>query len=64
MEQKFLYKFSIYIFFLSLIMLFLVPIVGIEVKGSKRWLDLFFLPRIQPVERKTIFYYSFESDYN
>ena len=50
MEQKFLYKFSIYIFFLSLIMLFLVPIVGIEVKGSKRWLDLFFLPRIQPVE--------------
>ena len=50
MDQKFLYKFSIYIFFFSLIMLFLVPIVGIEVKGSKRWLDLFFLPRLQPIE--------------
>ena len=35
MEQKFLYNLSSYIFFLSLIMLFLVPIVGIEVKGQK-----------------------------
>ena len=24
--------------------------IGIEVKGSKRWLDLFFLPRLQPIE--------------
>ncbi|MDB4119943.1 FtsW/RodA/SpoVE family cell cycle protein, partial [Candidatus Pelagibacter sp.] len=28
----------------------LVPIIGIEVKGSKRWIDLFFLPRFQPIE--------------
>jgi cell division protein FtsW len=28
----------------------LVPIIGIEVKGSKRWLDLIFLPRLQPIE--------------
>ena len=28
----------------------LVPIIGIEVKGSKRWIDLFFFPRIQPIE--------------
>ena len=28
----------------------LVPFLGIEVKGSKRWLDLIFLPRFQPVE--------------
>ena len=28
----------------------MVPFVGIEVKGSKRWLDLLFLPRFQPVE--------------
>jgi len=30
--------------------LLLVPFLGIEVKGSKRWLDLVFLPRFQPVE--------------
>tara|TARA_Y100000389_G_scaffold59275_1_gene55320 strand:- start:104 stop:1225 length:1122 start_codon:yes stop_codon:yes gene_type:complete len=49
-ERNFLYKLSIYIFFLSFLLLFLVPIIGIEVKGSKRWLDLFFLPRLQPIE--------------
>tara|TARA_Y100000768_G_C23963277_1_gene676548 strand:- start:521 stop:1642 length:1122 start_codon:yes stop_codon:yes gene_type:complete len=45
-----LYKISIYFFLLSLILLFLVPIIGTEVKGSTRWLDLVFLPRIQPIE--------------
>ena len=30
--------------------MFLVPIIGIEVKGSRRWIDLFFLPRFQPIE--------------
>ncbi len=35
------------IFFLALIF---VPIIGVEVKGSKRWLDIFFLPRFQPIE--------------
>ncbi len=49
-EIKTLYTISIYIFFLSLILLILVPIIGIEVKGSKRWLDLLFIPRIQPIE--------------
>jgi cell division protein FtsW len=49
-DQKTLYKISIYIFLLSIILLFLVPFIGVEVKGSKRWLDLFFLPRLQPVE--------------
>ena len=28
----------------------MVPIIGVEVKGSKRWIDLFFLPRFQPIE--------------
>ena len=28
----------------------LVPVIGIEVKGSQRWLDLFILPRLQPIE--------------
>jgi cell division protein FtsW len=45
-----LFRFSIIFFFISLISLFLVPIIGIEVKGSKRWIDLFFLPRFQPIE--------------
>jgi cell division protein FtsW len=50
LDHKILYKFSTYIFCLSFILLLLVPIIGIEVKGSKRWLDLFFLPRLQPIE--------------
>ena len=50
LSQKNLFKFSNYLFFISLFFLFLVPILGIEVKGSKRWLDLFFLPRFQPIE--------------
>ncbi len=49
-EQKTLYKVSIYIFLLSFILLISVPFIGIEVKGSTRWLDLIFLPRLQPVE--------------
>tara|TARA_B100000780_G_scaffold176192_1_gene123509 strand:- start:3969 stop:5090 length:1122 start_codon:yes stop_codon:yes gene_type:complete len=50
LDHKILYKFSTYIFCLSFLLLLLVPIIGIEVKGSKRWLDLFFLPRLQPIE--------------
>ena len=50
LDQKFLFKASIFIFLISLLLLFLVPIVGIEVKGSKRWLELYFLPRLQPIE--------------
>ena len=45
-----LYKYSILLFFVSFVSLFLVPIIGVEVKGSKRWIELFFLPRFQPVE--------------
>ena len=45
-----LYKYSIILFFISLIALLLVPFIGVEVKGSKRWIDLFFLPRFQPIE--------------
>ena len=50
LEKNFLYKISIYIFFMTLILLILVPIIGVEVKGSKRWIDILFLPRIQPIE--------------
>ena len=45
-----LFKISSYLFFISLFFLFLVPVLGTEIKGSKRWLNLFFLPRFQPIE--------------
>ena len=50
LDQKILINISIILFFITLSTLILVPIFGIEVKGSKRWLDLFFFPRFQPVE--------------
>ena len=50
LSEKNLFRVSLYLFFVSLFFLFLVPILGIEVKGSKRWLNLFFLPRFQPIE--------------
>ena len=49
-NQKNLFDLSIFLFFLCFILLVLVPFIGSEVKGSKRWLDLFFLPRFQPIE--------------
>ncbi|NMN67590.1 cell division protein FtsW [Candidatus Pelagibacter ubique] len=45
-----LFKISFYLFFTSLFFLFLIPFFGTEVNGSKRWLNLFFLPRFQPIE--------------
>ncbi len=50
LSRKNLFNLSIYLFVISLVFLFLVPIIGTEVKGAKRWLNLFFLPRFQPVE--------------
>ena len=55
-KEDFLIKISIILFILSLFLLFLVPIIGQEVKGSKRWLDLPLLPRFQPVELIKPFY--------
>tara|TARA_B100000029_G_scaffold460846_1_gene492132 strand:+ start:864 stop:2009 length:1146 start_codon:yes stop_codon:yes gene_type:complete len=43
-------KFILPLFFISLILLALVLFFGVEVKGSKRWLDLIFLPKFQPIE--------------
>ena len=37
------------IFIICFILLILVPIMGVEVKGAKRWLD-FYLFRLQPIE--------------
>ena len=50
MNQEKLFRYSLLIFFISLIFLISVPFIGIEVKGSKRWIDLDFLPRFQPIE--------------
>ena len=50
LSREHLFKISFYLFFISLLFLFLVPVLGTEVKGSKRWLNIFFLPRFQPIE--------------
>ena len=55
-KENYLIKLSIIFFILSFLLLLLVPIIGIEVKGSKRWLDLPFLPRFQPIELIKPFY--------
>ena len=50
LDQKILIKLSVILFIITFITLFLVPMIGIEVKGSKRWLDIGPLPRFQPIE--------------
>ncbi len=50
LDQKILVKLSLILFFFTFISLFLVPLIGVEVKGSKRWLDIGLLPRFQPIE--------------
>ena len=49
-EKNNLIKFLPFLFFVSILLLFLIPIIGVEVKGSKRWIDIIFLPRFQPIE--------------
>ena len=49
-SRNFIENNLLFIFIISIIFLLLVPIIGIEVKGSKRWIDLPFLPRFQPIE--------------
>ena len=50
LNQKILTKFSLLLFLIAFLSLLLVPFLGVEVKGSKRWLDLIIFPRFQPVE--------------
>jgi len=61
MDSIILLKISLVIFFIILISLFLVPFIGVEVKGSKRWIDFFILPRFQPIELLKPFYIVFLS---
>jgi len=49
-DIKIIKRFLIPIFLFLLFLLLLVPLFGVEVKGSKRWLDFFIFPRFQPIE--------------
>ena len=49
-EKDKLIKILTYLFILSVVLLFLTLIVGIEIKGSRRWIDFGFFARFQPVE--------------
>ena len=49
-ERKEIIKFLFPLFAISMLFLFLVPFIGVEIKGSKRWIDLAFIPRFQPIE--------------
>ena len=46
---SFLRKIILPIFITSLLLLILVPLIGVEIKGAQRWLDLFVF-RLQPIE--------------
>ena len=48
-KTELLVKLVVPLFIISFISLVLVPIVGVEVKGAKRWLDFYFF-RLQPIE--------------
>ena len=45
-----LLKVLTYLFIFSIFLLFLTLIVGVEIKGSRRWIDFDLFPRFQPVE--------------
>ena len=49
-EKNKLIKILTYLFIISTALLFLTLIVGVEIKGSRRWIDFDSLPRFQPVE--------------
>ncbi len=49
MKTSLLKQFVVPLFVISFLFLALVPLVGVEVKGAKRWLDFHFF-RLQPIE--------------
>tara|TARA_Y100000741_G_scaffold364623_1_gene356293 strand:- start:946 stop:2067 length:1122 start_codon:yes stop_codon:yes gene_type:complete len=50
LKEESLFKISLILFLICSIFLLLVPFIGVEIKGSKRWLDFLFFPRFQPIE--------------
>ena len=61
MNQENLFKISIICFVVSVALLISVPLIGVEVKGSKRWIDLYLIPRFQPIELVKPFFIVFLS---
>ena len=49
-EKNKLIKILTYLFIVSIVLLFLTLVVGVEIKGSKRWMSFDPLPRFQPIE--------------
>ena len=59
-SQANLFRISIVLFIICFIFLTLVPIVGIEVKGSKRWLDFAIFTKISTNRTFKTFYYNYD----
>ena len=49
-ERNKLVKLLLFLFIVSVVILALVPVFGVEIKGSKRWMSFPLLPIFQPVE--------------
>jgi len=49
-EKNKLIKVLNYLFIVSIVLLFLTLIVGVEIKGSRRWMNIDPFPRFQPIE--------------
>ena len=49
-EKDKLIKVLNYLFIVSIVLLFLTLIIGVEIKGSRRWINFDPFPRFQPVE--------------
>ena len=62
-KTELLIKLVIPLFIISFIFLALVPIFGVEVKGAKRWLDLYFF-KLQPIEILKPFYFNDCKNFN
>ena len=50
LNYKDLIKISKILFIVFLLTLILVPLLGTEVNGARRWINILFLPRFQPIE--------------
>ena len=48
-KTELLIKFVLPLFIISFVLLAIVPIIGVEVKGAKRWIDFYFF-KLQPIE--------------
>ena len=62
---KFWHLCSYFLYIVIILLLIWVSIYGLKISGSQRWIDLYFLPRFQPIELVKPFIIIFiESDIN